>query len=184
MPIGLPLLRNYINAASQIEVRKPAFSKNVSKDLSHTINNIMGVNKNGGEIAIMQKLSEAPESIFKPLISILTTPQKPTSLEQLRAFRRNLYLICKKNPEARAYIESLTQFLNENKEAGNLINRIGKGIGNYINVFINSKSFKKGLGGKTREDYKSATNAIMEKLNSDNLNTHLQNFFKYITNNK
>ena len=144
----------------------------------------MGVNKNGGEIAIMQKLSEAPESIFKPLISILTTPQKPTSLEQLRAFRRNLYLICKKNPEARAYIESLTQFLNENKEAGSLINRIGKGIGNYINVFINSKSFKKGLGGKTREDYKSATNAIMEKLNSDNLNTHLQNFFKYITNNK
>lgn len=74
--------------------------------------------------------------------------------------------------------------MNENKEAGSLINRIGKGIGNYINVFINSKSFKKGLGGKTREDYKSATNAIMEKLNSDNLNTHLQNFFKYITNNK
>lgn len=183
MSIGVPLLRNYIHAASSIEAKKPAFSQNVSKEISHAIDSMLKVNNTGGEIAIMQKISEAPESIFKPLIAIITAPDKPASIEQLIAFRRNLFNICKKNPEAKAYIESLTQFLKENKEAGSLISNIGKGVGNYINVFLNSKSLKSGIPSEASKNFRTSANAIMDKMNNESLNTHLQNFFKYLTNN-
>lgn len=177
---GVTLFRNYVKSAQAIEIRKPNFSRNVSNDLAHSVENMLHVNRNSADIQIMHKISQAPESIFKPLISIITQPDKPATLEQIRAFRRNLYNICKKNPEAKEYIKSLQTFLAENKNVSSLINRIGKGVSSYMNVFLNSTHFNKGVANAQRNNYKHSTIKIMERLNQENLNTHLQNFFKYI----
>ena len=74
-------------------------------------------------------------------------------------------------------------FLAENKNVSSLINRIGKGVSSYMNVFLNSTHFNKGVAHAQRNNYKNSTIKIMERLNQENLNTHLQNFFKYISNN-
>ena len=56
------------------------------------------------------------------------------------------------------------EFLKENKEAGSLISNIGKGVGNYINVFLNSKSLKSGIPSEASKNFRTSANAIMDKM--------------------
>lgn len=41
---GVTLFRNYVKSAQAIEIRKPNFSRNVSNDLAHSVENMLHVN--------------------------------------------------------------------------------------------------------------------------------------------
>ena len=108
--IGVTLFRNYVKSAQAIEIRKPNFSRNVSNDLAHSVENMLHVNRNSADIQIMHKISQAPESIFKPLISIITQPDKPATLEQLRALGEIYTIFAKKILKLKNILNLCTRF--------------------------------------------------------------------------
>lgn len=175
-------IRKYVSVVHKIERRKPNFQRNMAANLTYSIESLAQAHNEKAFQKIIEKIYEAPHSLFKTFTSVFLS-QNPKTVSELQGYRKTLKVICRNNPDAKAYITEFTDFLFNNPENKKLIDFVGKGSKSYISVYLK----KRAVSGKNltlhSNEFLTASKNLLDDLSDKSLCTHLKNFFGYIINN-
>lgn len=182
MPANIPKsLGQYIRVVNKIESRKPHFQRTLATNLTYGIEALAQTYDAKSFLKIVEKFNEAPHSLFKTFSSVLLA-QNPKNISELQNYRKLLKVICRKNPEAKAYLTQFRSFLLEKPENKQLIDFIAKGSKNYINAYL-KKRLQAPFTKPHSNEFLTASKNLLDDLSDKSLRTHLNNFFDYILNN-
>lgn len=172
----------YIKVIRRIEDRKPNFQRNLAVNLTYGIESLAQVHNDKAFQKIIEKINEAPHSLYKTFSSVLLA-HNPKSLSELQEYRKALKVICRRNPDAKDFLTGFRDFLLNNQENKKLIDFIGKGSKNYISTYLQKRAID-GINIKPHaNEFLTASKSLLYDLSDKSLRTHLRNFFDYILNN-
>lgn len=172
----------YINVVRRIEERKPNFQRNMAANLTYGIESLAQVNNDKAFQKIIEKINEAPHSLYKTFSSILLA-HNPKSIQELQEYRKSLKVICRKNPDAKEFLTEFRDFLLNNPENKKLIDFIGKGSKNYISAYLQKRAVD-GINIRPHaNEFLTVSKRLLDDLSDKSLRNHLRNFFDYILNN-
>lgn len=174
-------LGQYIRVVNKIENRNPYFQRNLATNLTYSIESLAQAYDAKSFQKIIENFNEAPRSLFKTFSSVLLA-QNPKNISELQNYRKSLKVICRRNPDAKAYLTQFRSFLLEKPENQRLIDFIGKGSKNYINAHL-GKHFQSPFTKPHSDEFLTASKNLLADLSHKSLRTHLNNFFDYILNN-
>lgn len=183
MSMGITKLRNYINVVNNIEKNRPNFQFKISKKMTTNVETTALSQNSGRFTDIIAKINEAPESIFKTLSSILIA-EKPHTISELQALRKDLKVICKKNPDAKKFIEDFRNQVVDNPEHKEFINSVGKKLNENITTFIGKITQSLALPLSQSKEYTAASTDLLAGLSDKSLRAHIRGFLNYISGTK